>query len=69
MFVLMSQFRMESYQKESMRRIRRNSKTLLQDLFYRGVHGGGRDTPVSVSDPCLTVSFTALLMAVLAALS
>lgn len=34
---------------ESMRRIRRNSKTLLQDLFYRGVHGGDRDTPVSHS--------------------
>ncbi|XP_044053721.1 uncharacterized protein LOC122876887 [Siniperca chuatsi] len=29
-----------------MRRIRRNSKTLLQDLFYRGVHGGDRDTPI-----------------------
>ncbi|XP_071339768.1 uncharacterized protein [Trachinotus anak] len=37
---------MESYQRESMRRIRRNSKTLLQDLFYRGVHGGDRDTPI-----------------------
>ncbi|XP_051278739.1 uncharacterized protein LOC127376141 [Dicentrarchus labrax] len=29
-----------------MRRNRRNSKTLLQDLFYRGVHGGDRDTPI-----------------------
>ncbi|KAK9522227.1 hypothetical protein VZT92_018704 [Zoarces viviparus] len=29
-----------------MRRIRRNSQTLLQDLFYRGVHGGDRDTPI-----------------------
>ncbi|KAK2901782.1 hypothetical protein Q8A73_011528 [Channa argus] len=37
---------MDSYKKESMRRIRRNSKTLLQDLFYRGVHGGGRHTPI-----------------------
>lgn len=31
-----------------MRRIRRDSETLLQDLFYRGVHAGDRDTPVSV---------------------
>nr|GLD57824.1 uncharacterized protein AKAME5_002989300 [Lates japonicus]GLD57827.1 uncharacterized protein AKAME5_002989400 [Lates japonicus] len=26
--------------------MRRNSKTLLQDLIYRGVHGGDRDTPI-----------------------
>ncbi|XP_055367989.1 uncharacterized protein LOC129604660 [Betta splendens] len=37
---------MESYERESMRRIRRNSQTLLQDLFSRGAHGGGRDTPI-----------------------
>ncbi|KAI4821136.1 hypothetical protein KUCAC02_029084 [Chaenocephalus aceratus] len=29
-----------------MRRTRRNSQSLLQDLFYRGVHGGDRDTPI-----------------------
>ncbi|XP_074495122.1 uncharacterized protein LOC141769696 isoform X1 [Sebastes fasciatus] len=29
-----------------MRRIRRNSEALLQDLFYKGVHGGDRDTPI-----------------------
>ncbi|XP_031161687.1 uncharacterized protein LOC116054319 [Sander lucioperca] len=29
-----------------MRRIRRNSQALLQDLFYRGIHGGDRDTPI-----------------------
>ncbi|XP_047197384.1 glutamate-rich protein 3 [Hippoglossus stenolepis] len=39
---------MESYQRESMRRIRRNSsRTLLQDLLYKGGGGGGdRDTPI-----------------------
>lgn len=42
---------MESYERESMRRIRRNSQTLLQDLFSRGVHGGRRDTPVSLTLP------------------
>ncbi|XP_047447568.1 uncharacterized protein LOC125012019 [Mugil cephalus] len=42
---LQKDFRMD--QKESMRRIRRNSRTLLQDLFYSGVvHSGGRDTPI-----------------------
>ncbi|XP_065804325.1 uncharacterized protein [Labrus bergylta] len=45
-FRLMVSMNSASYQRESMRRIRRNSKTLLQDLFYRGVHGGGRDTPI-----------------------
>ncbi|CAB1431941.1 unnamed protein product [Pleuronectes platessa] len=42
---------MESYQRESMRRIRRNSsRTLLQDLLYKGGGGGGgdRDTPIPV---------------------
>lgn len=38
---------MDSCQKNSTRTSRRNSKNLLQDLFYRGIHGGGRDTPVS----------------------
>nr|XP_020453918.1 uncharacterized protein LOC109959126 [Monopterus albus] len=37
---------MESYQKDSMRRTGRNSKTFPQGHFYRGVHGGGRDTPI-----------------------
>ncbi|XP_011477087.2 uncharacterized protein LOC105354674 isoform X2 [Oryzias latipes] len=37
---------MEPYQKASMRKIRRNSSSVLQHLFYRGVHGGGRDTPM-----------------------
>ncbi|XP_035494567.1 uncharacterized protein LOC118313328 isoform X2 [Scophthalmus maximus] len=41
---------MESYQRESMRRIRRNSKTLLQDLLYKG-GGGDRDTPIP-AQPC-----------------
>lgn len=45
--------RMEAHQKASVRRIRRNSETLLQSLFYRGVHGGGRDTPVR-ADPYQT---------------
>lgn len=39
-------------QSRVMRRIRRDSKTLLQDLFYRGVHAGDRDTPVSVQPAC-----------------
>ncbi|XP_036953636.1 uncharacterized protein LOC119019287 [Acanthopagrus latus] len=29
-----------------MSRFRRNSNTLLQDFFHRGVHGGDRDTPI-----------------------
>ncbi|XP_068166223.1 uncharacterized protein [Antennarius striatus] len=33
-------------QMDTARRIRRNSRTLLQDLLYRGVHGGDRDTPI-----------------------
>nr|XP_043882006.1 uncharacterized protein LOC122769510 [Solea senegalensis] len=37
---------MESYRRESMTRLRRNSKTLLQDLLYKGLHGGDRDTPI-----------------------
>ncbi|RVE67824.1 hypothetical protein OJAV_G00085780 [Oryzias javanicus] len=37
---------MELYQKASMRKLRRNSNSLLQHLIYRGVHGGGRDTPI-----------------------
>lgn len=39
-------------QSRVMRRIRRDSKTLLQDLFYRGVDAGDRDTPVSVQPAC-----------------
>ncbi|XP_077416466.1 uncharacterized protein LOC144048407 [Vanacampus margaritifer] len=35
---------MESYEKESLRRIRRNSQMLLQDLF--SCHRGGGDTPL-----------------------
>ncbi|KAM8886292.1 uncharacterized protein AB9W97_013469 [Spinachia spinachia] len=37
---------MSLYQKESMRRTRSSSRTLLQDLFPGGVREGGRDTPV-----------------------
>nr|XP_019954616.1 PREDICTED: uncharacterized protein LOC109636990 [Paralichthys olivaceus] len=45
--LLMAQLRMESYQRDSMRRIRRNSsRTLLQDLLYKGGGGGDRDTPI-----------------------
>uniref|UniRef100_A0A3P8V7E5 DUF4590 domain-containing protein n=1 Tax=Cynoglossus semilaevis TaxID=244447 RepID=A0A3P8V7E5_CYNSE len=36
---------MDSYQKESMRRIRRNSLSLLQDFLSRGAHRD-RDTPI-----------------------
>ncbi|XP_034547179.1 uncharacterized protein LOC117818424 isoform X2 [Notolabrus celidotus] len=55
-----------SYEKESMRRIRRNSKSLLQDLFYRGVHGGDRDTPIPAQpgrDPKMIRSIASLIRA------
>lgn len=48
-------------QSRAMRRIRRDSKTLLQDLFYRGVHAGDRDTPVSVQPARSSPVFDILL--------
>ncbi|KAM9544451.1 uncharacterized protein ACWYII_035775 [Salvelinus alpinus] len=38
---------MELYQKESVRWMRRHSQSLLQDLFYKGVQAGDRDTPLN----------------------
>ncbi|MED6251976.1 hypothetical protein ATANTOWER_005313, partial [Ataeniobius toweri] len=37
---------MDSNQNVPMRRTRRNSQTPLQDLYYRRVPGGDRDTPI-----------------------
>lgn len=45
---LLCLFSMEPHQRESVKKSRRNSKTLLQDLIHKGVQGGDRDTPVSL---------------------
>lgn len=44
---------METYQKESMKRIRRHSQSVLQDFIIKGFKDEGRDINVRVSHACL----------------
>lgn len=46
---------METYQKESMKRIRRHSQSVLQDFSIKGFKDEGRDINVRVSHACLRV--------------
>ncbi|XP_072290145.1 uncharacterized protein [Eucyclogobius newberryi] len=56
---------MDSYQRESTRRLRRNSRTL-QDIIHKGIHEAGRDTPIPVKasrDPRMIHSVASLIRA------
>ncbi|XP_055080230.1 uncharacterized protein LOC129456530 [Periophthalmus magnuspinnatus] len=56
---------MDSYQRESTRRLRRNSRTL-QDIIHKGIHEAARDTPIPAKagrDPRMIHSVASLIRA------
>uniref|UniRef100_A0AAV2MR58 DUF4590 domain-containing protein n=1 Tax=Knipowitschia caucasica TaxID=637954 RepID=A0AAV2MR58_KNICA len=56
---------MDSYQRESTRRLRRNSQTV-QDIIHKGIHEASRDTPVPAKasrDPRMIHSVASLIRA------
>ncbi|KAJ0068065.1 hypothetical protein NL108_015469 [Boleophthalmus pectinirostris] len=56
---------MDLYERESTRRLRRNSRTL-QDIIHKGIHEAGRDTPIPAKagrDPRMIHSVASLIRA------